>query len=99
MRLCPCKAGSHEPVFYHPRVEESQRIVFGIKGYGVALIGSKRGRSAEIADQDILICFNYYRRGEDGQMGIWHILRSALMESPQFAEEQEVATGRWQKKG
>ena len=52
----------------------------------VALVGGKRGRLAEIADQTIVIDSTHYGRVEDAQMGICHMLCYAFMENPSFTE-------------
>ncbi len=51
----------------------------------VALVGAKRGRMAEIADQAIVIDDTHYGRVEDAQMGICHLLCYAFMEHPEWA--------------
>ena len=48
----------------------------------VALVGAKRGRMAEIAEQVIVINDTHYGRVEDAQMGICHMLCYAFMENP-----------------
>ena len=50
----------------------------------IALVGAKRGRMAEIADQTVVIDDTHYGRVEDVQMGICHILCYAFMENPQL---------------
>jgi len=52
----------------------------------VALVGAKRGRMAEIAEQAIVINDTHYGRVEDAQMGICHMLCYAFMENPQLAK-------------
>ena len=52
----------------------------------VALVGAKRGRMAEIAEQSIVIADTHYGRVEDAQMGICHMLCYAFMENPQWAK-------------
>jgi len=52
----------------------------------VALVGAKRGRMAEIADQSIVINDTHYGRVEDAQMGICHLLCYAFMEHPELAQ-------------
>lgn len=52
----------------------------------VALVGAKRGRMAEIADQVIVINDTHYGRVEDAQMGICHLLCYAFMEQPELAQ-------------
>ena len=49
----------------------------------VALVGGKRGRMAEIADQVIVINDTHYGRVEDAQMGICHMLCYAFIEHPE----------------
>jgi D-sedoheptulose 7-phosphate isomerase len=51
----------------------------------VALVGAKRGRMAEVAEQAIVIADTHYGRVEDAQMGICHMLCYAFMENPQIA--------------
>ena len=48
-----------------------------------ALVGSKRGRMAEIAEQVLVINDTHYGRVEDAHMGILHMLCYAFMENPQ----------------
>jgi len=50
----------------------------------VALVGGKRGRLAEIADQVIVINDTHYGRVEDAHMGICHMLCYAFMEKPEL---------------
>jgi len=52
----------------------------------VALVGAKRGRMAEIAEQVLVIKDTHYGRVEDAQMGICHMLCYAFMEHPEWAE-------------
>src|SRR5215468_5697926 len=49
----------------------------------VALVGGKRGRMAEIAEQVLVIQDTHYGRVEDAQMGICHLLCYAFMENPE----------------
>jgi D-sedoheptulose 7-phosphate isomerase len=49
-----------------------------------ALVGAKRGRMAEIAEQVIVIKDTHYGRVEDAHMGICHLLCYALMEHPEW---------------
>jgi D-sedoheptulose 7-phosphate isomerase len=51
----------------------------------VALVGAKRGRMAEIAEQAIVINDTHYGRVEDAHMGICHMLCYAFMEHPEWA--------------
>src|SRR6266704_4590175 len=51
----------------------------------VALVGGKRGRMAEIAEQVLIINDAHYGRVEDAQMGICHMLCYAFMENPAWA--------------
>ncbi len=48
----------------------------------VALVGAKRGRMAEVAEQVLVINDTHYGRVEDAQMGICHLLCYAFMENP-----------------
>ena len=48
----------------------------------VALVGAKRGRMAEVAEQVLVINNTHYGRVEDAQMGICHMLCYAFMENP-----------------
>ncbi len=50
-----------------------------------ALVGAKRGRMAEIAEQVIVIADTHYGRVEDAQMGVCHLLCYAFMEHPEWA--------------
>src|ERR1043166_9645477 len=50
--------------------------------YTIALVGAKRGRLAEIAEQVVVIDSTHYGRVEDAQMGICHMLCYAFMENP-----------------
>jgi D-sedoheptulose 7-phosphate isomerase len=52
----------------------------------IALVGAKRGRMAEIAEQSIVINDTHYGRVEDAQMGICHMLCYAFMENPQLGK-------------
>ncbi len=51
----------------------------------IALVGAKRGRMAEIADEVVVIQDTHYGRVEDAQMGICHMLCYAFMEKPEMA--------------
>jgi D-sedoheptulose 7-phosphate isomerase len=51
----------------------------------VAVVGAKRGRMAEIAEQVLVINDKHYGRVEDVQMGICHLLCYAFMEHPEWA--------------
>jgi D-sedoheptulose 7-phosphate isomerase len=48
----------------------------------VALVGARRGRMAEVAEQAIVINDTHYGRVEDAQMGICHMLCYAFAENP-----------------
>jgi D-sedoheptulose 7-phosphate isomerase len=52
----------------------------------VALVGAKRGRMAEMAEQAIVINDTHYGRVEDAQMTICHLLSYAFMEHPELAK-------------
>ena len=47
-----------------------------------ALVGARRGRMAEIAEQAIVISDTHYGRVEDAQMGICHMVCYAFVENP-----------------
>ena len=53
--------------------------------YTVALVGGKRGRLAEIADEAVVIDSNHYGRVEDAHMAICHMLCYAFIEHPEWA--------------
>jgi D-sedoheptulose 7-phosphate isomerase len=48
----------------------------------VALVGAKRGRMSEIAEQVIVINDTHYGRVEDAHMGICHLVCYAFVENP-----------------
>lgn len=50
----------------------------------VALVGRKRGRAADIAEQVIVIDSEHFGRVEDAHMGICHMLCYAFMENPNW---------------
>ncbi len=52
----------------------------------IALVGAKRGRMAEIAEQCIVINDTHYGRVEDAQMAICHLLCYAFVENPQWGK-------------
>lgn len=52
----------------------------------VALVGAKCGRTAEIAEQTIVIQDTHYGRVEDVQMTICHLLSYAFQENPNWAK-------------
>ena len=51
----------------------------------VALLGAKRGRMADIAEQVIVVDDVHYGRVEDAHMGICHLVCYAFMEHPEWA--------------
>ena len=53
--------------------------------FTAALVGAKRGRLAEIADEPIVISDAHYGRAEDAHMAICHMLCYAFMENPELA--------------
>jgi D-sedoheptulose 7-phosphate isomerase len=55
--------------------------------YTAALVGGKRGRLAEIADEAVVINSHHYGRVEDAHMAICHMLCYAFMEMPEIAGE------------
>ena len=54
--------------------------------YSVALVGGKRGKVAEFADETIVINSEHYGRVEDAQMTICHMLCYAFMEMPEIGK-------------
>ena len=52
----------------------------------IALVGGKRGRMAEVAEQSIKIDDTHYGRVEDAQMTICHLLCYAFIEHPEWAK-------------
>ena len=54
--------------------------------FTAALVGGKRGRLADIADETIVINSPHYGRVEDAQMTICHMLCYAFMEMPEIAK-------------
>jgi len=52
----------------------------------IALVGAKRGRCAELADEVIVIGDTHYGRVEDAQMHILHMLCYAFMEKPELVK-------------
>jgi D-sedoheptulose 7-phosphate isomerase len=53
----------------------------------IALVGGKRGRLADLAEQVIVIQDTHYGRVEDCHMGICHLLCYAFMERPEVARQ------------
>jgi len=53
--------------------------------FTAALVGGKRGRLAELADEPIVIDSTHYGRAEDAHMAICHMLCYAFMELPGIA--------------
>ena len=51
----------------------------------IAVVGGKRGRMADIAEQVIVINDTHYGRVEDAQMAICHMLCYAFIEHPEWA--------------
>jgi len=51
----------------------------------VAMVGAKKGRMAEVAEQSLVIKDTHYGRVEDAQMGICHLLCYAFIEHPEWA--------------
>jgi D-sedoheptulose 7-phosphate isomerase len=54
--------------------------------FTAVLVGGKRGRLAEIADEALVIDDAHYGRAEDAQMAICHLLCYAFMEMPEIAK-------------
>jgi D-sedoheptulose 7-phosphate isomerase len=55
--------------------------------FTAALVGAKRGRLAEIADEAIVIDSPHYGRAEDAHMAICHMLCYAFMENANLVHE------------
>ena len=51
----------------------------------IALVGAKRGRAAELADQVLAVADTHYGRVEDVQMHILHMMCYAFVENPGIA--------------
>ena len=54
--------------------------------FTAALVGGRRGKVAQIADEVIVIDSEHYGRVEDAQMTICHMLCYAFMENPKWAD-------------
>ena len=54
--------------------------------FTAALVGGKRGKLAEIADEAIVIDSTHYGRAEDAHMAICHMLCYAFMEVPEMGK-------------
>lgn len=52
----------------------------------IALVGARRGRMAEIADQVIVVGDTHYGRVEDVEMNILHMLCYSFMEIPELGK-------------
>ena len=52
----------------------------------IALVGAKRGKMADLADQPVVIPGTHYGRVEDAQMTILHLLAYAFWENPNLAK-------------
>jgi D-sedoheptulose 7-phosphate isomerase len=50
----------------------------------IAIVGGKRGRLAEIADQAIVVEETHYGRAEDVQMNVLHMICYAFVELPEM---------------
>jgi D-sedoheptulose 7-phosphate isomerase len=55
--------------------------------YTIALLGGKKGRLAELADQSIIINSTHYARVEDCHMHICHMICYAFVERPELQKE------------
>ena len=60
----------------------------------VALVGAKRGRLAELAEQTLVIDDTHYGRVEDAQMTIYHMLCYAFMEGEREVIRPELHRAR-----
>jgi D-sedoheptulose 7-phosphate isomerase len=52
----------------------------------VALVGGKKGRLAEVAEEAVVINDIHYGRVEDAHMGICHLICYSFIEHPEWAE-------------
>jgi D-sedoheptulose 7-phosphate isomerase len=52
----------------------------------LALVGAKRGRCAELAEQVLVVGDTHYGRVEDAQMHVLHMLCYAFVERPEIAQ-------------
>lgn len=50
----------------------------------IALVGSKKGKLADLADTPVIVNDDHYGRVEDAHMGICHMIAYAFMELPEF---------------
>lgn len=57
------------------------------KVHVISLVGSKKGRLAEISDTVIVVQDSHYGRVEDAHMGICHMIAYAFMELPALQQE------------
>ena len=53
----------------------------------IALVGKKRGRLAELAQNVVAVDSEHFGRAEDSHMGICHMICYAFMEIPKIADE------------
>jgi D-sedoheptulose 7-phosphate isomerase len=53
----------------------------------IALVGSKRGRMAEISEQCVVINDTHYGRVEDAQMAVCHLICYAFIERPEWGRD------------
>ena len=53
--------------------------------FTAALVGARRGRLAELADEPVVIADAHYGRAEDAHMAVCHMLCYAFMENPDLA--------------
>jgi len=58
----------------------------------VALVGARRGRMAEVAEQVIVINDTHYGRVEDAHMGICHLLCYSIMEHPEWGASKDATS-------
>jgi len=60
----------------------------------IALVGAKRGRCADLADQLLVVGDTHYGRVEDIQMNVLHMLCYAFVERPELGRETVGSTAR-----
>lgn len=57
----------------------------------IALVGAKRGRMAQIADEVVVVNDTHYGRVEDAEMVLCHLLCYAFIEHPEWAAARPTA--------
>jgi D-sedoheptulose 7-phosphate isomerase len=68
-----------------PNVVKAVEWAKGRGVYVAALVGGRRGRLAELADEPVVIDSPHYGRVEDAHMAVCHMLCYAFIEHPEWA--------------